>query len=185
MANNLAFGITALRSQEDSRRATAALQEAESKYRQLVEEVPAISYVAETGAFGPFLYMSPQVETILGYSAHECLSDPGFWWDHLHPDDRPRALQEDTWEEGRLFQVEYRMRNQDGREVWLRDEAIIVRDPQTEKRLTRGVLIDITEQKQAAEALRESEERYRTFVEQSSEGIYRMEYDPPIPCHLS
>jgi len=185
MANNLAFGIRAIRSQEEGRRATAALRDAEAKYRQLVEEVPAISYVAEAGAFGPFLYMSPQVSTILGYKADECIADSRFWWDHLHPDDRPRALQEDTWEEGRLFQVEYRMRNQDGRKVWLRDEAIIVRDPQTEKRLTRGVLIDITEQKQAAEALRESEERYRTFVEQSSEGIYRMEYDPPIPCHLS
>jgi transcriptional regulator with GAF, ATPase, and Fis domain len=73
MANNLAFGITAIRSQDESRRATIALLEAEAKYRQLVEEVPAISYVAESGAFGPFLYMSPQVSTILGYTPEECL----------------------------------------------------------------------------------------------------------------
>jgi two-component system cell cycle sensor histidine kinase/response regulator CckA len=184
MANSLAFGITALRSQEDSRRATAALQEAESKYRQLVEEVPAISYVAETGAFGPFLYMSPQVETILGYSAHECLSDPGFWFSHLHPEDRPRALQEDTWEEGRLFQVEYRMRRGNGDLVWVRDEAVIVRDPQTGKRLTRGLLVDITQQKRAEDALRRSEESYRMFVAQSSEGIFRQDLDLPLPVSL-
>ena len=184
MANNLAFGITALRSQEESRRATAALQEAEAKYRQLVEQVPAISYVAETGAFGPFLYMSPQVTTILGYKPEDCLADPHFWWEHLNPEDQPQALREDAWEEGRLFQIDYRMRRNDGEEIWVRDEAIIVRDPHTGKRLTRGMLVDITERKRAEEALRESEERYRNFVEQSSEGIYRMEYDPPVPCHL-
>jgi PAS domain S-box-containing protein len=185
MANNLAFGITALRSQEESRRVTAALQEAEAKYRQLVEQVPAISYVAETGAFGPFLYMSPQVTTILGYKPEDCLADPHFWWEHLNPLDQPQALREDTWEEGRLFHIDYRMRRNDGEEIWVRDEAIIVRDPHTGKRLTRGMLVDITERKRAEEALRESEERYRNFVEQSSEGIYRMEYDPPVPCHLT
>ena len=184
MANSLAFGITAIRSQEQSRRATAALQEAEAKYRQLVEEVPAISYVAETGALGPFLYMSPQVETILGYSPERCVSDPTFWWTHLHPQDRVLAQQEDTWEENRLFQVEYRMRRDDGKVVWVRDEAIIVRDPLTGRRLTRGLLIDITEQKHAEEALRRSEESYRMFVAQSSEGIFRQDLDVPLPVSL-
>lgn len=185
MANNLAFGITGIRSQEESRRTAAALREAEAKYRQLVEEVPAISYVAETGAFGPFLYMSPQVSAILGYKPEDCLADPRFWWSHLHPEDQPKALAEDSLEEGKLFQMEYRMRRQDGQEVWVRDEAIIVRDPQTGKRLTRGLLVDITEKKEAEEALRASEERYRNFVSQSSEGIYRTEHDPPVPVDRS
>lgn len=191
MANNLAFGITAIRSQEEGKRATAALREAEAKYRQLVEQVPAISYVAEAGVRGRFLYLSPQVKTILGYRPEDCLSDPSFWWNHLNPDDHPIAILEDTWEEGRPFQVEYRMIRQDGREVWLRDEAVIVVDPQTGKRLTRGLLIDITERlksdearRKVEEALRESEERYRVFVSQSTEGIFRMEYDPPVPCDL-
>jgi two-component system, cell cycle sensor histidine kinase and response regulator CckA len=184
MANNLAYGITAMRSQDEGRRATAALREAEAKYRQLVEQVPAISYVAEAGVHGRFLYLSPQVHTILGYRPEDCLEDPHFWWDHLNPEDYPTALMEDTWAEGHPFQVEYRMRRQDGREVWLRDEAVIVRDPQTDKRLTRGLLIDITERKLSDEALRRSEENYRIFVAQSSEGIFRMEYNPPVPCDL-
>jgi PAS domain S-box-containing protein len=184
IANNLAFGITALRSQEERRRTTAALEDAEAKYRQLVEEVPAISYVAESGALGPFVYMSPQVETILGFRPEECLSDPHFWWNHLHPDDRAQALQEDTWEEGRLFQIEYRILRHDGQQVWVRDEAIIVRDPHTGKRLTRGVLIDITDQKRAEGALRRSEESYRMFVAESSEGIFRHDLDAPLPIDL-
>jgi two-component system, cell cycle sensor histidine kinase and response regulator CckA len=184
MANNLAYGITAIRSQEEKKRATAALQEAEAKYRQLVEQVPAISYVAEAGVQGRFLYVSPQVSTILGYRPEDCLSDPRFWWDHLNPEDHHIALQEDTLEEGKLFQVEYRMRRQDGREVWVRDEALIFRDPDSGKRMTRGLLIDISDRKRADDALRESEERYRAFVERSSEGIYRMEYKPPVPCNL-
>ncbi|HTW58001.1 MAG TPA: ATP-binding protein [Terriglobales bacterium] len=158
MANNLAYGITAIRSQEEGRRATAALREAEAKYRQLVEEVPAISYLAEAGARGAFLYVSPQVRTILGYQQEECLADPSFWWNHLNPEDYEVARQEDTWEEGRPLRVEYRMRRQDGQEVWLRDELVIVHDPMTGKRLTRGVLIDITERRQLEEQLRNAQQ---------------------------
>src|SRR5579862_1996576 len=184
MANNLSYGITAIRSREEGKRATAALREAEEKYRQLVEQVPAISYVAEAGARGRFLYLSPQVNKILGYRPEDCLSDPWFWWNHLNPEDHEIAMLEDTWEEGRPFQVEYRMTRQDGREVWLRDDATIVIDPQTGKRLTRGLLIDITERKLADEALRRSEENYRMFVAQSSEGIFRQDLDTPVPIDL-
>ncbi len=184
MANNLAYGIVAIRSQEESKRATAALREAEEKYRQLVEQVPAISYVAETGLDGRFLYLSPQVKTILGYMAEECVRDSNFWREHLNPADLAMAAQENSWEENVPFRVEYRFRKQDGQEIWLRDEAVIVRDPQTGQRMTRGMLIDITERKTADEALRRSEEKYRRFVELSSEGIFRQDVDVPIPLDL-
>lgn len=184
-ANNLAYGITAIRAREEGKRATTALREAEGKYRQLVEQVPAISYVAEAGAHGRFLYVSPQVSAILGYAPEDCLTDPLFWWNHLNPEDHPTALLEDSWEEGHPFRVEYRMRTQDGREVWLRDEAVIVRDPQTGRRLTRGLLIEITERKRAEEALRRSEENYRLFVAQSSEGIFRLDLDEPVSIELA
>jgi two-component system cell cycle sensor histidine kinase/response regulator CckA len=184
MANNLAFGITAMRSHEEGKRATEALREAEAKYRQLVEEVPAISYVSEAGALGGFIYLSPQTKSILGYTAEECMVDAHFWWDHLNPDDHTTALTEDNCPDGKPFLIEYRMRRKDGHEVWIRDEAVIYRDPASGKRLTRGLMIDITERKRAEEALRRSEENYRLFVTQSSEGIFRQELDEPVPIDL-
>ena len=185
IAENLAYGITAIRTREESKRTEAALLEAEARYRLLVEEVPAISYLAEAGATGPFFYVSPQVKKILGYRPEECMADSMFWWEHLHPDDRGVAEAEDAWQDGVAFQFEYRMIHRDGRYVWIRDEGTIFRSAETGKRMARGQMIDVTRQKEAEEALRESEERYRRFVNESSEGIYRMEYDPPVPAHLS
>jgi two-component system, cell cycle sensor histidine kinase and response regulator CckA len=184
IADNLAYGITAVRAREESQRAEQALLEAEAKYRRLVEQVPAISYVAEAGAQGRFYYLSPQVKNVLGYRPEDCVQDPLFWWNHLNPEDHPVAMLEDQWEPGRPLQVEYRMRRQDGQEVWLRDEALVFLDPETGRRMTRGLLIDITDRKRADEARRDSEERYRVFVSQSAEGIYRTEHDPPVPTHL-
>jgi PAS domain S-box-containing protein len=184
MANNLAYGITALRSQEEGKRATAALQEAERRYRQLVEQVPAISYVAEPGESGHFHYISPQVEHILGFTPDEWMADDWTWFSVLHPEDAQKTIAAEHRREGELYRVEYRALARDGGEVWLRDEAIFVRDPDTGKLLMRGLLVDVTERKRADEALRRSEENYRMFVAQSSEGIFRQDLDAPIPIDL-
>jgi PAS domain S-box-containing protein len=68
--------------------------------------------------------------------------------------------------------------------VWIRDEGVIWSDGENGKRMTRGVMFDITKQKQAEEALRRSEENYRLFVTQSSEGIFRQDLDEPLPVDL-
>jgi len=184
VANNLAYGITSIRSQEEGKRATAALQDAERRYRQLVEQVPAISYVAEPGAAGHFHYISPQVEHILGFTPEEWMADDHTWFNVLHPDDAQETIAAEHRREGELYRVEYRTRARDGREVWLRDEAIFVRDGETGRLLMRGLLVDVTERKRADEALRRSEENYRMFVAQSSEGIFRQDLDAPLPIDL-
>jgi len=96
MANNLAFGITAIRAQEEGRRVTAALQDAERRYRQLVEQVPAISYIAEPGEAGRFHYISPQVEHILGFTPQEWMADDHTWLTSCIPTTGRRRLPPNT-----------------------------------------------------------------------------------------
>ncbi|MEJ7872321.1 MAG: PAS domain S-box protein, partial [Rubrobacteraceae bacterium] len=97
------------------------LRESETKYRTLVEQIPAIVYT-ETLDGGDrrdhrLLYVSPQVETILGYSPDEWMKNPDLWEELLHPEDRDGVLAEDARTErtGEPFKAEYRIRASDGR----------------------------------------------------------------------
>ena len=76
--------------------AERALRHAESRYRNLVERIPAVTYVAALDEVGSTLYVSPQVETLWGYSAEEWMADPTLWSQRIHPDDRQRVF--DAWE---------------------------------------------------------------------------------------
>ena len=67
------------------------LRAAEDRYRTLVERLPAITYIAELGAGGPWHYVSPQIQTILGYSPEDWLKDPWNWMHHIHLEDREIA----------------------------------------------------------------------------------------------
>src|SRR3954470_11286674 len=80
-------------------------------YRLLVERIPGIVYTAEAGEAGQWLYASPQIESILGYSADEWCSDATLWFRCLHPADRERALQDESHssETGEPLNSEYRM----------------------------------------------------------------------------
>ena len=136
------------------------LRAAADRYRTLVERLPAITYVAELGADGPWHYVSPQIESILGFSPAEFLADPMNWMNHIHPEDREIALAAETLfqETHELFQAEYRMIARDGRVLWFRDEGVMLQAAAGENRLLmQGVLYDITEHKRLEEQLRHSQ----------------------------
>jgi PAS domain S-box-containing protein len=142
------------------------LREAETRYRTLVEQIPAITYVQEpVESSNPkaVTYMSPQYETILEHPAQSEVIDEEHWYKTLHPEDRERVLAEDarTDETGEPFDVEYRIIAGDGRIVWLRDQATLVRDEEGRPLYWLGVQYDITEQKRAEQALREIREAER------------------------
>jgi|SRR3712207_4335287 PAS domain S-box-containing protein len=130
--------------------------------------------------------MCPQYETMFGYERAEVM-DEEHWLRTLHPEDRERVLAEEarTDETGKPFGIEYRMFARDGSVVWVRDEAVLVRDEEGGPLYWLGIQYDITERKRFEEALKASEGRYRTFIGQSTEGIWRFELEEPIPVGLA
>ena len=159
--------ITALRDVTRRRMAEEELRESEARYRALVETVPAVTYVQSVEERSTSTFVSPQIRDLLGYEPEDCTSDPDHWRRVLHPDDRERVLAEDarTDETGEPFSMEYRQIARDGTVVWIRDEAVLVRDGKGRPRYWQGVQFDITEHKEAERALGEAEQRYRTLVE--------------------
>src|SRR3984957_3778125 len=140
-------------------RAKAELRAAEARYRTLVERLPAITYIAELGAGGPWHYVSPQIETMLGFTPAEWLSDPMNWMNHIYPEDREIVLAaENLFQETHdLFQAEYRMCARDGTLLWFRYEGVLLEQSEGRGPLMQGVMYEITERKRLEDELRHSQ----------------------------
>jgi PAS domain S-box-containing protein len=167
------------RTLNERRQAVAGLHEAESRYRALVEQLPLVTYIARLDAWSSTVFMSPQIETILGYPAQDWLDDPQFFPKVLHPDDRDRVLAQhaDAHKTGRSFSIQYRMIARGGRVMWFEDSVTIVNDAEGKPLQAQGFLLDITHRKAAEVALRESEERFRTLVANVPGVIFRCSID--------
>jgi PAS domain S-box-containing protein len=160
-----------LRDISERKRAEEALQQAHQNYVTLVNSLDGIVWEADAQTFA-FSFVSPQAESMLGYPLTRWTTEPTFWKDHIHPDDREWATSFciDATRAKRPHDFEYRMLAADGRIVWLHDVVTVVVENDQPVRL-RGVMLDITERKRAEEALKESEERYRVLVEFSPNSI--------------
>jgi PAS domain S-box-containing protein len=142
---------------------------AETRFRTLVEQIPAVTYIQEPiESDNPkaVTYMSPQYETMLGYPPESEQLDEEHWLRMLHPEDRERVLAEEvrTDQTGEPFELEYRVIAKDNRVVWVRDQALLVRDEEERPAYWLGVQHDITEQKRAEEALREVRKAERSRI---------------------
>jgi diguanylate cyclase (GGDEF)-like protein/PAS domain S-box-containing protein len=148
------------RARRDLEVALAKRAEADSRYRVLVERVPAAVYidVADPNVTdgGRLSYMSPQIEAILGYRPDEFIADPELWPRLIHPDDLEMtiAAYAEHWATERPLRLDYRMLARDGSVIWVHDEAYsMVEESAGGRRVSQGLLVDTTEQKRLEEQL--------------------------------
>ena len=137
-----------IRDLSQQHRLAAALWDNEARLASIIENLPGVAYITEVDGEG--LYVSPQIEEILGYRPEEWLADNGLWERLLHPDDRERATAELRHDDqrGTSYSSIYRITARDGREVWIRDRAVSKRG--SNGRLTvHGVMFDITRERGA------------------------------------
>jgi PAS domain S-box-containing protein len=132
----------------------------EQRYLKLVEQLPAIVYLWEAGVDGKCYYVSPVIESVLGYPPEEWLADPRLWCTRLHASDHDRVVAEELRcrESGENLFCEYRMLARDGRVVWIRDEGVMIAGENGSPPHIQGLMYDVSVEKEAQESLRRSQE---------------------------
>jgi len=129
------------------------LENSQQNYEELLNSVNGIIWEADAENPG-IRFISQEAERLLGYPQAFWTSDPHFWFDHIHPNDQDwvRNTSQEAVQEGRNYDIEYRMIAADGRVVWIRSIVKLIR--QEDKPATlRGIIIDISDRKKALEDL--------------------------------
>lgn len=154
----------------ERRRIENELRSAHERYRRLVEDLPAVAYLWELVSDGGEGrgYTSPRVEDLLGYTPEEW-GEPGFWRTRVHPHDRAfvEAMGERSRTTGEPFNAEYRYLAKDGRVVWVADRATILERQGGRPGLFQGVLLDVTDRKEAERKAQEAQNWYMRLSEES------------------
>jgi PAS domain S-box-containing protein len=129
----------------------------EARYRALVEQIPAVVFMAYLDRGIGEAYVSPQIEAALGFSQEEWLEDPVRWYSHIHADDKRRWSREaaEMLLTGNPLRSAYRVVSRDGRVIWFHCEAKMIRKEDGEPWFIHGVGFDITDLKRTEEALQE------------------------------
>jgi diguanylate cyclase (GGDEF)-like protein/PAS domain S-box-containing protein len=159
----------------------------EEQFRTLAENIPGVAtyldrvIVDDAGHSIP-LYISPQVEQMLGYPLSDWLDESELWLQILHPDDRERLIAADEHARKHMeaMSEEYRLLHRDGHVVWVGEKSAVVRDVSTGTLYWQGVMVDISERKRAEEAMAASELKFRTLFDAAAIGVFTLGLDGRI-----
>lgn len=156
--------------EEEEKEAFATFQ---IDYCALLEKVPGVTYITALDETESRLYISPQIEKMLGFPLSDWFSNPQLWFKQIYPDDRKRVLDDfyRSHKNGKPFRSEYRLMARDGRIVWVRDEGIVLKDKDGNPRFIQGFMYDVSELLEAKEAIRESEAKFQSIFEGMAVGI--------------
>ena len=175
----------------ERKRAENALQKSEQMYREAIEVAGAVPYY-QNYQTNTYNFIGNEIKALTGYAPEEFTYD---LWQSLEqeivllgalegcsPDELAQQARNG---EDVHWRADYRIKTKTGEERWLANAAIQVKNEQGQVVGSLGILQDITERKHAEEELRKSEERYRNFIINASEGIYRIDFTTPISIDLT
>jgi PAS domain S-box-containing protein len=155
----------------EHKRAEEALKQSQQRYEDLVHSIDGVVWEADVKTF-QFTFVSKQAKSVVGYPIEDWLNHPTFWVDHIHPEDKewaPAFCLEATLKK-QDHDFEYRMITADNQTIWLRDLVSVVVENDQPVKLC-GVMLDITERKQAEQALKENEQNLQTIFNSTTNAF--------------
>jgi len=141
--------------QNNLAREQAAIREAEIRHQFLIEHMPAVVFIDGLDENETPIYVSPRIEELTGYTSEEWIENPDLWKDRLHPDDRSRVLErvQISHEKKERFQEEYRFLHRNGQTIWIKEDTNLLYSEDGAPLYWQGIFVDITIEKENAEAL--------------------------------
>ena len=183
---NLLFGVVTVVDITERVRAEKAQQENEARFRRLAENAQDMIYRMALPE-GDYTYVSPAVKEIFGCDPEAFYQTPQLIRDFLHPDSR--AYFEAAWNDllaGKMPPTyEFKIIHTSGETRWVNQRNVLVRDDEREVIALEGIVTDVTERKQAEEAIRESEARFRRFAENAQDLIFRLKLPERAYSYIS
>jgi PAS domain S-box-containing protein len=168
-----------MNAQRDAAQTHHDLIESEARFRSLIENLPAVVYIESNEPQPRTIFVSQNVNSMLGHPSEGFVEKGDLWMELIHPDDRERVLDTDATaiQRGGTFDIEYRFIRPDGEEIWVHDHCVLARDVDGNPIQWQGVLVDITARVRAERELAASAARYQALVEGIPAVVYEMGLD--------